>query len=233
MGPSMTIDTRIHNGLAAQFSARAAALEAGAESVGWKIGLNAPPVMEKLGTTAPVIGHLTTAGRLKAGESFALEGTTFAGVEPEIAIHLGADVPGEASSDDARDAIGALGCAIEIVDIDLPFDDLEAILAANVFHSAVLLGDRDIDRAGGDSAGVEAVVIKNGKQEVSAESIPGPRELGETVAHVATLIAGQGELLRAGEVIIAGALTAIVPVQPGDRIDVRFGALGELSIELG
>src|SRR5204863_27590 len=87
--------------------------------------------------------------------------------EPEVAIHLGRDVPARAGGEAARAAIAALGAAIELVDIDRPLDDLEAILAANVFHRAVVLGPPRSERAGGALGGVTARAFHNGDQVAS------------------------------------------------------------------
>jgi 2-keto-4-pentenoate hydratase len=227
----MAADPRVASGLKAQFAARQRALAQGAEPAGWKIGINAPPVMERLEIAAPVVGHLTSLTRLAPGVPCDIGQATRAALEPEIAIHVAADLPGDASVEDAAAAIGALGGAIEVVDIDLPFDDLEAILAGNVFHHSFLLGPPDSERDTGDLSGIGVAVSRDGDQPAVAESLPDPGQLAETVAHVAGLVASQGELLRAGDVIIAGSLTAPLPVSPGDSVEVDFEALGSLQLD--
>ena len=77
---------------------------------------------------------------MPSGGSASVAGWTKAVLEPEVAVHLGSDLPGGAGEDAAREAIGALGAAFELADIDFPPDDPEAILAANVYQRAVVLG---------------------------------------------------------------------------------------------
>ena len=77
---------------------------------------------------------------MPSGGSVSVAGWTKAVLEPEVAVHLGSDLPGGAGEDAAREAIGALGAAFELADIDFPPDDPEAILAANVYQRAVVLG---------------------------------------------------------------------------------------------
>jgi len=213
-----------------QVDARDRALAGGAKPLGWKIGINAPPVMEKLAISAPIVGHLTSERRLRAGADCDLSAATFPGLEPEVAIHVSRDVGGSASSEEAIQAIGSIGCALEVVDIDLPFDDLEAIVAGNVFHRAVLLGPADVARPGDDLSGSGVAVMRGGEELARAPALPTFDELARTTAHVAHLLASQGQHLRAGEVIIAGSLTKVIAVKSGETLDVDFGALGGLSI---
>ena len=87
-----------------------------------------PAVQEHLGIERPVVGHLTSR-RAGGGGGGADRRLHLAGLEPEIAATIGDD-----------GAIAAVAPAIEIVDIDLPFDDVEPIVAANVFHRGWLTG---------------------------------------------------------------------------------------------
>ena len=54
-------DPRAAAGMEAQFRRRAAELESGARPVGWKVGLNAPPVQQLLGLDTCAVGYLTDA----------------------------------------------------------------------------------------------------------------------------------------------------------------------------
>jgi 2-keto-4-pentenoate hydratase len=222
-------DPRIARGLEAQLRAWRSRIESGERRVGWKIALNMPAVQERLGISAPVIGALSSGGELSPGASHSLAGGTSVGVEPEVAVHLSAAVPAGESRERATAAIGALGAAIEVVDIDMPFDDLELILARNVFQRAFVLGPALASQAGGDLEEVRASVRKNGVEQESAQAAEVIGDLAELVIGVADLLAEAGDGLAAGDVIISGSLTPIVFVQAGDRIEVDLGPLGKLE----
>ena len=73
---------------------------------------------------------------------YAMEGWANAVLEPEIAVYLGTDLPGDATLDQAAAAIAAISLAFELVDIDGPLTDAPAMLRGNVFHRGVVLGER-------------------------------------------------------------------------------------------
>src|SRR5436309_8504715 len=154
----------------AQLASWRSRVAGGASRVGWKIGFNSPAAQKQLGLDGTVVGHLTQATVLAPGTSHSLAGSHLVCAEPEVTIHLGRDVPAVADGEAARAAIAALGAAIELVDIDRPLDDLEAILAANIFHRAVMLATPRAERAGGALGGVTARAFHNADQVASVEA---------------------------------------------------------------
>lgn len=218
----MTADSRIAAGMRAQLAAREADLAAGARSLGWKIGLNLSAVQRHLGIDAPVVGYLTTATQLSAGDPVHVGEMGNPRLEPEIAIWLSADLPEAVDAPAAAQAIAGLGPALELVDIH-PSAELEAILAGNVFHRGVLLGPRE---PGLDAA--SAVEVRTGGSEpLHAEVADDPAEI---VSFVSTFLAEHGAHLSAGECIIGGSLTPQIRVEPGLRVEADFGALGSLRV---
>jgi 2-keto-4-pentenoate hydratase len=210
------VNQKIAAGMRAQLGRRDAELVAGAESLGWKMGLTVPAVQESLGLSGPVVGYMTTGSRLAPGAAQSLAGFTASLAEPEVAIHVG-----------DGGAIAGLGPAIEVVDIDLPFEDVEAILAGNIFHRAVLLGP-PVAHASLD--GVVAQVSKDGEPigEASPSEVVG--DPADTVSYVTDYLDPHGAALAGGEVIIAGSLTPPVPVGPGESFELDLGPLGSLSL---
>jgi 2-keto-4-pentenoate hydratase len=222
----MELDPRVAAGMRRQLRARREQLEQGASPIGWKIGLNVPSVQRRLGLDRPVVGHLTTATLVEPGDRHSLSGATSAGAEPEIAIQLGADVSGDAGPDGARAAIAGLAPALEIVDVDRPLDDVETIVADNVFHRAVALGEP----AGPPPDGLEGVVVVNGAEAHRLDAARAAGDLAEPVALIAATLAACGERLRAGERIIAGSLTPAVPIAPGDSVAFDLGPLARVEL---
>jgi 2-keto-4-pentenoate hydratase len=209
-------------GLEAQMAVLAARQAAGDELIGWKIGLNLEPVQRHLGIERPVVGHLTTGASIAPGATHSVAGGARVGVEPEVAIHLG---------DGAE--IASLGPAIEVVDLDPAIEGLEEILAGNVFHRGLVLGDPVEGAASADLDALEATVTRNGTVAERARFAETGEDPAEAVRIVAERLALVGEALRPGQVIIAGSLTPIVFVEGGDVIEVGLGPLGTLQVAFG
>jgi 2-keto-4-pentenoate hydratase len=214
-------DERVARGLRAQLAEWRERLERGERRLGWKIAFNAPAMQKQLELAAPLIGFMTSANEVEPGAELSLAGGTRIGVEAEIAIRIGEGA-----------TIAALAPALEVIDIDLPFDDLEKILGRNAFHRHVILGPADQGRAGGDLDGVTITMARDGQAEdpvVAADAMGDPAGVVELVAG---LLGEAGEELRAGDVIISGALVIVWP-QKGDRVEADFGPLGSLAISFG
>jgi 2-keto-4-pentenoate hydratase len=140
-------------------------------------------------------------------------------------------VPGDATWEQVRDAIGGLSAAIELADLDPPPQDVQAILAGNIFHRHVVLGPVHDDRSTGE--GIGARVLVDGEQAAATDdpaALTG--EIVEVVRVTAQTLAECGERLRAGEVVITGSTLPPHPVGPGQHIEVELGPLGGLSLRL-
>jgi len=63
-----------------------------------------------------------------------------------------------------------------------------------------------------------------------AAATPVECDVDGTVAFVAEYLERHGARLAAGEVIIAGSLTAPQPLPPGASVEVEVGALGRVAL---
>ena len=214
--------------MAAQLTERRRRMDAGEAPLGWKLGMSAPAVMEKLGTDAPLVGFLLEPARVRSGGTVDVSGWQNPRLEPEIAAHMGADLGADASREEAEAAIAGLGVAIELVDLDPDASDPEAILAADIFQRHVLLGP---PRSDASADHVTATVSLNGEEAASTEDAT--QATGDPVAlvlHVARTLAAAGERLRAGEVVICGSVVPALAVASGDAVEVTLDPLGRLSV---
>lgn len=214
-------DPRILRGMETQLQRRQERLNAGEQPLGWKIGFGAPAAMAHLGTDAPLIGFLTDKTRLPSAATVAITGWTKPTAEPEIAVYLGRDLAAGSDRETARAAIASIGPAIEVVDINFPPDDVEAILAGNIFHRHVILGRADASRAGGELEGLAGYLYRH-ETEIATTTDPQAMtgDLVDNVRHVANLLTALGERLQAGQVIITGSI--VPPVGLAGEEEIRF-----------
>lgn len=228
----LAADPRVRAGMRAQLEARRRRLAAGERSLGWKLGFGAPAARERLGIVAPLVGFLTDRSLLEREARPEIGGWTQPVLEPEIAVRLGeAPRPG-GSLAEAAAAIDAVGLAFELADLDSPPTDVEAILAGNIYHRAVVTGPRTpADEV--EVGSLRGLVAREGGETHTVDdpqSATGP--VVELVRHVIDLLGVFGCAPAAGELVICGSIVPPVEVQPGDRVRYRLEPIGELVLEL-
>jgi 2-keto-4-pentenoate hydratase len=220
------VNPRVAAGMPAQLSRRAELLAAGAQPVGWKVGFNMPAVQKAFGISEPISGFLTTE-TLIGSQSHSLAGAGQPMAEPELAIHIGAELAPDSDRAAADAAIAGFGPAIEVADVDPSLTDLTEIVAVNVFHRAVLFGT---PVAGVPVAGIVARVTFNGEPFGEAQPLDATLDPVDVVRLIARTIGAGGERLRPGDAIIAGTLVPPPVVSAGDQLGLDLGPLGSLSL---
>jgi 2-keto-4-pentenoate hydratase len=189
-------------------------LAQGAEAIGWKVGFNISAAQEKLGIDAPLAGFLSSNGVLEDGAEVSLDDGPVV-IESEVAVELGPD---------AR-SIVALLPALEVADPPDLDQDVETILAGNIFHRAVAFGPRvETNEPGGGR------VLVNGE----VEHVMAP---GETSAHLEDMVEAVRKRLAAvdedmlpGQRIITGVLAPPHVAHPGDRVRLELDGLGGVEL---
>jgi 2-keto-4-pentenoate hydratase len=212
--PDQDTNAAVARGMRALLARRDAEEAAGAKPVGWKIGFNTPAIQQHFGISEAVVGYLVDSGEVQPGSTTSLAGWVSPAVEFELAIRVGDD--GE---------VAGLGPALELVDLDISFDDIEPVLAGNICHRAVVFGD---EVPGADAWSLLASVTKDGS--VVARDGRITEDPATTVAFVRRFLADHGATLEPGDRIIAGSVLPPASVAPGDSLDVSFGPFGALRI---
>lgn len=206
-------DPRVRSGVGRLLANRQSLIDRGARPIGWKLGFGSAAGRERLGTIAPLIGFLTDSTVVASGNLVAVGAWRQPMIEPEVAVYMASDLPNGSETDRVSRAIGALGPAIELADVDFELVDVESIMAANIFHRAVVLGDPDPARAGARREGLVARVSIDGEIRAvtpDLESLTG--EMLSVIGSLADLLRAAGESLKAGDVVITGS---VVPPIPG------------------
>src|SRR5215813_2676848 len=225
-------DARVAAGMRAQLELRRRAIAAGARRIGWKVGFGAPAALAKFALTAPLIGFMLDRNVLAAGATVSLAGWVKPAAEPEVAVEIAADLAGGGSRAAAAEAIGAIGPAIELADVAFAPEDVETILAGNMFHRHVLLGPRDHGRRGGRTDGLHARIARNGAAHADTTEIEANTgKLVDIVRNVADVLAQCGEQLKTGDVIIAGSVIAPMFLGSEDRaLDYALDPIGSVAV---
>ena len=204
---------------------------AGRRIVGCKIGLTARVVQEQLGVDQPDFGMLFDDMGYGDGETVPLSKLHQAKVEAEVAFVLGRDLdmshPGHV---DVLKAVDHLLPAIEIVGSRIANWNIRLVdtVADNASSGAYVLGGtprlpREIDLR------LAGMVMTRGGEPVSvgagAACLAHPLN---ALVWLARTMARVGRPLRAGDLVLSGALGPMVPVNAGDVFDARINGLGSV-----
>src|SRR5262249_59124211 len=107
--------------------------------VGWRVALGARAAQHRMKLSGPLIGFMLARAILPSGGRVSVAQWHKPVAEPEIAVHIGRDLPANADEAAVRTAIAALAPAIEIADVDGPTDDVESVLAGDILQRHVPL----------------------------------------------------------------------------------------------
>ncbi len=229
--PNAWDDPRIASGMKQQLQRRRELLQSGKKPLGWKLAFGAPASLQRLRTSAPIVGFLMQDAVLASGATVSVAGWKKPAAEPEIAVYMGEDLGPGAGRDTTIGAIAGLGAAIEIADVDHPAEDVEGTLARNIYQRHVILTGCDTAHAGGKLSDLHALVFRNGVEMANTSEFGAlTGELIENVGHVANVLSFFGESLRAGEIIIAGSITLPILVEAGESIAFQLQPREPISV---
>ncbi|WP_374413679.1 2-keto-4-pentenoate hydratase [Novosphingobium colocasiae] len=208
----------------------------GRRIVGRKAGLTAKAVQKQLGVDQPDFGVLFDDMQVADGATLSPARCIQPKAEAEIAFVLGTDLPSvDTTPEQVAAAVATVHAAIEIVDSriadwKITFADTVADNGSSAFF---VLADEGKPLPGLDlyTAGmvmeIDGEVVSLG---VAAAALGHPLN---AAAWLARTLAARGDPLKAGDVLLAGALGPMVALTPGDRVRAVVGGIGECSFTYG
>jgi len=209
-------------------------IEQGDQVVGKKIGLTSKAMQQLLGVNEPDYGHLLHTMEIKAGDRVPWEKLLQPKVEGEIAFILKKTLKGPGLTHlDVINAVDQVVPAIEIVDSRIRDWNIRLpdTIADNASSGLFLLGKEAIPLRDIDVTEIGMVLYVN---DALVNTGTGAAALGNPLYSVAWLANFLGRFdiaLEAGEVVLSGALSAAVDVQPGDEVKVKFSGWETLSVQ--
>ncbi|MDO8778291.1 MAG: fumarylacetoacetate hydrolase family protein [Burkholderiaceae bacterium] len=206
-------------------------LKAGGKLVGRKIGLTARSVQQQLGVDQPDYGMLFADMAVADGEPVKWATLMQPKVEAEVALVMEHDLPepGVTVAQLLRAVAFALP-AIEIVGSRIAEWNIRFVdtVADNASSSAFVLGNTPVSLTGLDLRLAGMVMERSGEQ-VSLGA--GAACLGNPLnaaVWLANKMASLGRGLKAGDVVLTGALGPMVAVRPGDVFEARIHGMGSV-----
>ncbi|MBN8925343.1 MAG: hypothetical protein BGO51_07710 [Rhodospirillales bacterium 69-11] len=205
---------------------------------GFKLGATGRRMQAYLGLSGPAAGFMATSGLSASGATFRCADLVHPGVECELAVRLGRDLPaGPCTPEEAAAAVQDLMAAIELVEnryADLTTVGTPTVIADQVFHSAAVLGaPAGADWRSLDLETLTGRIIIDGQlrdEGVGAELLGSPiRGLAWLAASpVAAAFGG----LQAGQVVMLGSVTPPVWLTGPAEVTVSFPPLPPVTLHL-
>ncbi|WP_243057488.1 2-keto-4-pentenoate hydratase [Nocardioides sp. SR21] len=214
-------------------------LAAGATVVGRKIGATSEAVQTQLGVNQPDFGYLLDVMDVSAGadgDPISMRTLLQPRVEGEVAFRLGRDIDppdgAEITIDVVRDAVEVALPALEIVDSRIAdwkigFTDT---VADNASSGLFVVGTdgRSLDEL--EPRDVTMSLTINGEERSAGNGAACLGDPLEALRWLAVQAQRYGEPLRAGQLILSGALGPFVPFAPGDRVVATISGFAPLSV---
>ncbi len=210
------------------------AIDAGRRVAGRKIGLTSIAVQQQLGVDSPDFGALFADEVLATGETTDLSRLIAPRVEAEVAFVLDRDLDlPDPTIAEVQRAIGAVAPAIEIVDSRIAGWDITLVdtVADNASGAATVLGQlRSFARLAQDLR-LAGMVMERAGEVVSTGA--GAACLGHPLVAITWLareLGGRGDALRAGDIVLSGALGPMSPVDAASAFETRVEGIGSVRV---
>jgi 2-keto-4-pentenoate hydratase len=202
----------------------------GTRVVGRKIGLTSLAVQRQLGVDQPDFGVLLADMQLDDAGSVPVDALLQPKVEAEVAFVLSKDLDEGLDLDVVRGAVGHAVAALEIVDSRVADWDITIVdtIADNGSSALFVLGSQQVSIGSFEPRDVEMTLSSDG--EVVSKGAACLGDPLEAVLWLARTAQSQGDPLRAGDIVLSGALGPMVPVTRGSTFRAEISRLGSVSI---
>jgi 2-keto-4-pentenoate hydratase len=230
--PEMTVD----DAYSIQWINEAHAVKSGRRALGYKIGLTSREAQKHFGVYEPDFGHLFDSMWLAEEAVVDLSTMIQPKIEGEITFVLGRDLEGPGVTVvDALRSVDYVMCSMEIIDSRIKDWKITAsdTIADNGSSGYFILAGKKMSLSNLSLPDLGMALSRNGDVMCTGS---GAAVLGNPLSSVVFLANELGKhnrSLKAGDVILSGALSGVLPLKVGDYFTCEIAELGKVSIRVG
>lgn len=204
----------------------------GEKRVGLKLGFTSKAKMEQMGVHDMIWGRLTDQMQYKNGSELPIKNFIHPRAEPEIAFRVSQTIVEPITLDNALQYIDGIAVAIEVIDSrykNFKFS-LEDVVADNCSSAAFTIGEWQPITTNIRGIAIDLTVDNETVQAGNSDAILG--NPFESLVNAARLALQNGEILKAGDIILAGAATPAIYLKEGQTVMATAEGLGEASLKV-
>lgn len=210
--------------------------QTGQKIVGWKVGLTSPAIRAQTGLSEPIYGPVLAPNRHETPYNAAAKSYGRLGIELEIALFLGADLPASGAPYDMASvapAVEAAATSFELIDdraADYTRLDARRLIVDGSWQAGVVLGKRIPMSQQPNLAAGTGVLVVDGKEIASAAANAGMGHCFNVLAWLANRLAKDGKPLTRGMLVMTGSIVAAYFPQTGQHVSGEIAGMGKVDL---
>lgn len=202
------------------------------EKVGVKLGLTSKAKQEMMGVNEPIYGDLHADMEARVDQPISCADLIHPKIEPEIAFFIEEDIVGSnITESDILKATKYIAPALEIIDSrykDFKFT-LVDVVADNCSSSKFLVGEKTLLTEDIDLGNIQMSMSKNQKTVQTGVSSAVLGHPLKAMAWAANMLIENGGNFKKGDIVLSGAITEAVAIEPEDTISAEFDYIGTIT----
>jgi 2-oxo-3-hexenedioate decarboxylase/2-keto-4-pentenoate hydratase len=207
---------------------------------GYKLAYTTTALQQANGVSDPCLGIMLMDNIRQSPCTLAAADFLQLGLECEVAVRLGSDLPPSGAPYDrlmVSEAVDFLTAAFEIIDVRrTPGQDPRAQfltgVAGNVYNAGVVMGKPVTDWRNLDLSAAYGSMTINGEMMGDGHGSDVMGHPLEPLAWLANKLSQQGLGLTTGMVIITGSIVSPKIVKPGDTASIMIEGLGSAELQV-
>jgi 2-oxo-3-hexenedioate decarboxylase len=203
--------------------------------IGPKMGLTSQAKMKQMNVEEPIYGYVFDYMVVENGAALSMQEVIHPKVEAEIAFVLGSDLEGPGvTEEEVLAATEYVTPALEIIDSryeNFQFT-LPDVVADNASSARVVLGNQLIKPENIELDLVGVTLSINGEIKALGAGAAVLGHPAKSVAMLANMLARKGEKLKAGQIILTGAVTEAILLNPGDYVSATLEQIGQVTLSM-